>query len=307
VVELSGFEADARSAVRALTRSSRILERSLQGLSLADFRVLSAVAEGEARASRLAQRLALGKPAISSTVESLVRRGLLRRESHHADQRATDLVLTDAGSAARSAAESELVAVVTSLVADTPDPGGTLAALAALDVAVERRQVALASARRAATGARPGSAAQVAEEDSSAAGTSVAGAAPAPAPAAGPAPAGTSVVSAGSASAPAAGPAPAGTSVVSAGSASAPAGTAAAGTFAASAASPAAPAASAPAGTSAAGTAQVAAPTPRAIPTAASAPVPRPADTSAPSPEAAGDAASDPVRLNAEFGGKVML
>jgi DNA-binding MarR family transcriptional regulator len=287
VVELSGFEADARSAVRALTRSSRILERSLQGLSLADFRVLSAVAEGEARASRLAQRLALGKPAISSTVESLVRRGLLRRESHHADQRATDLVLTDAGSAARSAAESELVAVVTSLVADTPDPGGTLAALAALDVAVERRQVALASARRAATGARPGSAAQVAEEDSSAAGTSVAGAAPAPAPAAGPAPAGTSVVSAGSASA--------------------PAGTAAAGTFAASAASPAAPAASAPAGTSAAGTAQVAAPTPRAIPTAASAPVPRPADTSAPSPEAAGDAASDPVRLNAEFGGKVML
>jgi DNA-binding MarR family transcriptional regulator len=287
VVELSGFEADARSAVRALTRSSRILERSLQGLSLADFRVLSAVAEGEARASRLAQRLALGKPAISSTVESLVRRGLLRRESHHADQRATDLVLTDAGSAARSAAESELVAVVTSLVADTPDPGGTLAALAALDVAVERRQVALASARRAATGARPGSAAQVAEEDSSAAGTSVAGAAPAPAPAAGPAPAGTSVVSAGSASA--------------------PAGTAAAGTFAASAASPAAPAAFAPAGTSAAGTAQVAAPTPRAIPTAASAPVPRPADTSAPSPEAAGDAASDPVRLNAEFGGKVML
>jgi DNA-binding MarR family transcriptional regulator len=287
VIELSGFEADARSAVRALTRSSRILERSLQGLSLADFRVLSAVAEGEARASRLAQRLALGKPAISSTVESLVRRGLLRRESHHADQRATDLVLTDAGSAARSAAESELVAVVTSLVADTPDPGGTLAALAALDVAVERRQVALASARRAATGARPGSAAQVAEEDSSAAGTSVAGAAPAPAPAAGPAPAGTSVVSAGSASA--------------------PAGTAAAGTFAASAASPAAPAAFAPAGTSAAGTAQVAAPTPRAIPTAASAPVPRPADTSAPSPEAAGDAASDPVRLNAEFGGKVML
>jgi DNA-binding MarR family transcriptional regulator len=211
VIELSGFEADARSAVRALTRSSRILERSLQGLSLADFRVLSAVAEGEARASRLAQRLALGKPAISSTVESLVRRGLLRRESHHADQRATDLMLTDAGSAARSAAESELVAVVSSLVADTPDPGGTLAALAALDVAVERRQVALASARRAATGARPGSAAQVAAS------------------------------------------------------------------------------------------------TPRAIPTAASAPVPRPADTSAPSPEAAGDAASDPVRLNAEFGGKVML
>jgi DNA-binding MarR family transcriptional regulator len=184
VVELSGFEADARSAVRALTRSSRILERSLQGLSLADFRVLSAVAEGEARASRLAQRLALGKPAISSTVESLARRGLLRRESHHADQRATDLVLTDAGSAARSAAESELVAVVSSLVADTPDPGGTLAALAALDVAVERRQVALAAGRRAAAGARPDSAPQVAEDGPSAAdASSAATQAPVPRPA----------------------------------------------------------------------------------------------------------------------------
>lgn len=122
----------------------------MTGLSLADFRVLSAVAEGEARASRLAHRLALGKPAISSTVESLVRRGLLRREAHDADLRATQLVLTEEGAAARVDAESALVSVVVALVSDTTDPAATLAALAALEPAIERRQQAVAATRVAA-------------------------------------------------------------------------------------------------------------------------------------------------------------
>jgi DNA-binding MarR family transcriptional regulator len=151
MVEPSERNADARAAVHALTRASRLLERSLSGLSLADFRVLSAVAEGEARASRLAHRLALGKPAISSTVESLVRRGMLRREAHHADQRATELVLTEAGDTARVEAEAVLVSIVSSLVADTPDPRTTLAALAALEPAIERRQAALAATRGSAS------------------------------------------------------------------------------------------------------------------------------------------------------------
>jgi DNA-binding MarR family transcriptional regulator len=141
---------DARAAVHALTRVSRILERSLPELSPADFRVLSAVAEGEARASRLAHRLTLGKPAISSTVDSLVRRGLLAKRAHDADQRATDLMLTPTGEAARAAAESTLIAVVMQLVADVADPVKTLAALAALEPAIERRQAAVAADRHAA-------------------------------------------------------------------------------------------------------------------------------------------------------------
>ena len=140
--------ADARAAVHSLTRISRILERSIPELSLADFRVLSAVAEGEARASRLAQRLALGKPAISSTVDSLVRRGLLRREAHNTDQRAVDLVLTANGDAARTAAEKELAAVVTALAAGTDDPHAVLAALTALGDEIERRQASFAAARQ---------------------------------------------------------------------------------------------------------------------------------------------------------------
>ena len=127
-----------------------MLERSLPELSLADFRVLSAVAEGEARASRLAHRLALGKPAISSTVDSLVRRGLLSKQAHDADQRATDLVLTASGEVARSAAEQALVAVVTQLADDTDDAAATLTALASLETAIERRQASIAASRHAA-------------------------------------------------------------------------------------------------------------------------------------------------------------
>lgn len=139
MVELSERATDARAAVHALTRASRILERSLSGLSLADFRVLSAVAAGEARASRLAQRLALGKPAISSTVDSLVRRGLLRREVHGTDQRALDLALTGDGEVAHRAAESSLAAVVLELADGTDDPAATLSVLAEMGDVIERR------------------------------------------------------------------------------------------------------------------------------------------------------------------------
>jgi hypothetical protein len=95
---------------------------------------------------------------------------MLRREAHHADQRATELVLTEAGDTARVEAEAVLVSIVSSLVADTPDPRTTLAALAALEPAIERRQAAFAATRGSASPMRSASssAAQdriVAEDD----------------------------------------------------------------------------------------------------------------------------------------------
>ena len=51
----------AVDAVRALSRLSRIVERASDSLSPADYRVLSTLASGEARASRLAHRLLLGQ------------------------------------------------------------------------------------------------------------------------------------------------------------------------------------------------------------------------------------------------------
>ncbi len=65
----------ARDAVRALARASRVLERASSELSLAHYRVLSAIASGDERGSRIAARLALGKPTVSAAVESLCQRG----------------------------------------------------------------------------------------------------------------------------------------------------------------------------------------------------------------------------------------
>ena len=77
------------AAVRAVARLARVLERASGDLSMAHYRVLAAVADGDERASRVAARLALGKPTISASVDALCRRGLLTREDVVHDQRAT--------------------------------------------------------------------------------------------------------------------------------------------------------------------------------------------------------------------------
>src|SRR5256885_8721907 len=69
-------EADRIRAVRALARASSVLERASSELSLAHYRVLAAISSGSAMASRIADRLAVGKPTISAAVEALERRGV---------------------------------------------------------------------------------------------------------------------------------------------------------------------------------------------------------------------------------------
>src|ERR1700728_2063445 len=76
----------AAEAVRALARATRILERGSGELSLAHYRVLSAIASGDERASRVAKRLAIGKPTVSAAVEALAQRGLLVRSAVDGDQ-----------------------------------------------------------------------------------------------------------------------------------------------------------------------------------------------------------------------------
>jgi DNA-binding MarR family transcriptional regulator len=84
----------AVEAVRALARGSRLLERASGELNLAHYRVLSAIASGDERASRIATRLAIGKPTVSATVEALCHRGLLARSRGDDDQRVDVLRLT---------------------------------------------------------------------------------------------------------------------------------------------------------------------------------------------------------------------
>ncbi len=84
-------------ALRALARLARVMERAAGDLSLAQYRVLSAVAGGDERASRIAAKFALGKPALSASVEALSKRGLIERSVDSSDQRATALRLTTQG------------------------------------------------------------------------------------------------------------------------------------------------------------------------------------------------------------------
>lgn len=124
-------------AVRALARVSRVLERAGSDLSLAHYRVLSAVKAGDQRASRLAARLALGKPTISAAVDALCKRGLLVRAEVAEDQRAVRLSLTPQGRGLLDRVEAEMVARVTELCAHTPDGAQVLDALGQLGDALE--------------------------------------------------------------------------------------------------------------------------------------------------------------------------
>lgn len=132
-----GVDQLAVEAVRALARASRLLERSTGELSLAQYRVLSAVAAGDQRASRIAGRLALGKPTISATVDSLCQRGLLVRGSVADDQRAAALGLTASGKAILRTVETSMTEQLAGLARRSPEPAQLLQALVGLGVALD--------------------------------------------------------------------------------------------------------------------------------------------------------------------------
>ena len=125
-------------AVRALARASRVVERASDGLSFADYRVLAAISSGEERASRLAHRLAVGKPAISATVDSLHKRGLILRNAVEGDARATSLALSEEGAELFARMESRMTRQLELLADRTDNPGALIAALGSLGDAIEQ-------------------------------------------------------------------------------------------------------------------------------------------------------------------------
>ena len=134
----STSRARAAAAVSGLARASRILERASDELSLAQFRVLSAVADGDQRASRVAQRLALGKPAVSAAVDALCARGLMARAGVSGDQRAAALSLTAKGAVVLERVETLMIGRLEELSSQAPDGERLLDALATLGEAIDR-------------------------------------------------------------------------------------------------------------------------------------------------------------------------
>jgi DNA-binding MarR family transcriptional regulator len=137
-VATPGPPAATIEAIRALARASRLLERASGEVNLAHYRVLAAIASGDERASRIAAKLALGKPTISASVESLCKRGLLARSGVAGDQRAAALQLTAEGKSWLSAVETAMAAWLGDVCARTPDPDQTRRALMSLGEAIEQ-------------------------------------------------------------------------------------------------------------------------------------------------------------------------
>jgi DNA-binding MarR family transcriptional regulator len=132
--------ARALEAVRSLTRASSAFERASTELSLAHYRVLSAIAAGDERASRIATKLSIGRPAVSAAVEALSQRGLLTRSDVQDDHRAADLRLTAAGEVLLLGVEEELLERIDDLCARTPDGDVLLDALVWLGTAMDARR-----------------------------------------------------------------------------------------------------------------------------------------------------------------------
>jgi DNA-binding MarR family transcriptional regulator len=133
----AGSDGVAVQAVRAVVRASRLLERASDELNLAHYRVLSAIASGDERASRIAHRLALGKPTVSAAVDALCQRGLLTRSKSQADQRVAALQLTSEGRAVLARVEEAMVARLDDLCSRSPDPEQLLSSLVSIGAAVD--------------------------------------------------------------------------------------------------------------------------------------------------------------------------
>jgi DNA-binding MarR family transcriptional regulator len=142
-------DAPALEAVRTLARASRVLESATRELSLAHYRVLSAIAGGDERASRVATRLALGRPTISASVDALCRRGLVERDEVSDDQRAVALRLTPAGQRLLAEVEAVMLARFRAVLAHVADEAQVTAALQDLGAGLDRVADERLAARRA--------------------------------------------------------------------------------------------------------------------------------------------------------------
>lgn len=100
---------DLKTAVFTLARASRLLEHCLVDLTLPQVRVLRIISTSPERASAIAEKAAVSRPALTGVIDGLEKRGLLRRTQVDGDRRGVSLVLTDEGRDALRDAEQPMV------------------------------------------------------------------------------------------------------------------------------------------------------------------------------------------------------
>jgi len=134
-----------------LARLARLLERACGELhppvTLAQYRLLAMIGSGADRASRLAGQLALAKPTVSATIDTLVERGLVGRASSRDDRRVTTLTVTERGQQELTAAEAAMRARLDDVLGRLDDPVAVSRALSALGSGLDERREARRAAR----------------------------------------------------------------------------------------------------------------------------------------------------------------
>ncbi len=131
----------ARAADAALTiiRLFRSMERVAAGLTPQQYRMLKLVGAGGERSAKLAERLAVAKPTLTSTADGLVAAGLLCRETETSDRRVVRLRLTEAGRAAVDRADAVYADWLGGLLAEAGEPDRLLQDLSLIDRAIDQR------------------------------------------------------------------------------------------------------------------------------------------------------------------------
>jgi DNA-binding MarR family transcriptional regulator len=129
----------ALDPARTLAVTARVLERSLNDMTLPQFRILSLIAVSPERAGRIASRAAVSRPSLSGILDGLVRRGWVRRIDVDGDGRGVTLEITSEGrhalDGAAAAANARLEVVLANV--DGEERARALDGLAALGRALE--------------------------------------------------------------------------------------------------------------------------------------------------------------------------
>jgi DNA-binding MarR family transcriptional regulator len=128
------------AVVLTLARLARLLERACTELTLSQYRLLAMIADGAERASQIAGRLALTKPTVSATIDTLVERGLVSRAIADDDRRALRLQITAEGRAVLGAAERGMREQLDALLIHVDDPQAVRLALGRLGEALDQRR-----------------------------------------------------------------------------------------------------------------------------------------------------------------------
>jgi DNA-binding MarR family transcriptional regulator len=136
----------AVSAVLTVLRISRVLERIDAGVSPQQYRILKLIGQGGERSARLAEKLAVARPTLTSTADSLVAAGLAVREAEPGDRRVVRLRLTPAGQAAVARADEAYAQWFESVLEYTGRRSEILADLELLDESMSERRRARLSA-----------------------------------------------------------------------------------------------------------------------------------------------------------------